>query len=181
MRYMNNINNNIKNNIGNMNNIKNFPPNSMNVNINNLQNNIKNINNNIPVNRNQNIKPTQPITNINPPNQKPPKPILDSSLLQDSANKFNTSLNKLDGNNNYIIKKNPLFALKLDPPITNTDKDDINQSDKKENENNNNNNEVQEAKKEETNELKEIDINNKIEKKDEEKSNNDSNIKKEKL
>ena len=181
MRYMNNINNNIKNNIGNMNNIKNFPPNSMNVNINNLQNNIKNINNNIPVNRNQNIKPTQPITNINPPNQKPPKPILDSSLLQDSANKFNTSLNKLDGNNNHIIKKNPLFALKLDPPITNTDKDDINQSNKKENENNNNNNEVQEAKKEETNELKEIDINNKIEKKDEEKSNNDSNIKKEKL
>ena len=181
MRYMNNINNNIKNNIGNMNNIKNFPPNSINVNINNLQNNIKNINNNIPVNRNQNIKPTQPITNINPPNQKPPKPILDSSLLQDSANKFNTSLNKLDGNNNHIIKKNPLFALKLDPPITNTDKDDINQSNKKENENNNNNNEVQEAKKEETNELKEIDINNKIEKKDEEKSNNDSNIKKEKL
>ena len=57
------------------------------------------------------------------------------------------------------MRKNPLFALTTDVP---NNKNDVNQSSKKENENNN---EIKEIKKEENNEVKEIDINNKEEQK----------------
>lgn len=167
IRYMNNnINNNnmIKNNnVGNMNNMKNYGQSNMNTNnINNTQSNIKNQNNFIQPNKNQNNNinnnkinpaPTQNNNNINNiPYSKPAKPILDTSLLNDS--KKISPINKLDTNN---IKKNPLFALTTDLP-NNNNKIEMNQSSKKENENNN---EIKPISKEENTEVKEIDIDNK--------------------
>ena len=173
MRYANNpINNNmIKNNntnVGNMsinNNLKNYGQtnypginnnnnNQANIkNPNNLtqmpktQNNIPNTNNKL--NQSSTIQNTNNITTINNniQNQKPQKPILDTSLLKDQNNKT-----KIDTNN---FRKNPLFALSTDSPVKN---DGINKNTKKENENNN---EIKEVKKEEDNEIKEINIDNK--------------------
>ena len=172
MRYANNnINNNmIKNNnthIGNMNinnNLKNYGQSNypgINNN-NNNQSNIKNPNNltqipktqnNIP-NPNNKLNPSSTINNVNNTsinnniqNPKPPKPILDTSLLKEPNNK-----NKIDTNN---FRKNPLFALTTDSPVKNNG---INKITKKENENNN---EIKEDKKEEANEIKEINIDNK--------------------
>ena len=173
MRYANNpINNNmIKNNntnIGNMsinNNLKNYGQtnypginnnnnNQANIkNPNNLtqmpktQNNIPNTNNKL--NQSSTIQNTNniPTINNNIQNQKPQKPILDTSLLKDQNNKT-----KIDTNN---FRKNPLFALSTDSPVKN---DGINKNTKKENENNN---EIKELKKEEDNEIKEINIDNK--------------------
>ena len=171
MRYMNNnINNNLvknNNNIGNMNsNVKNFGQNNLNTNNNNnnLQSNIKS-NNNLtqitknPINNNTNAinRLGQPSNINNNPNSIPltkPKTILDTSLLKDA--KIFPFKNKLDVNN---MRKSPLFALTTDVP---NNKNDMNQSNKKENENNN---EIKEIKKEENNEVKEIDINNKEEQK----------------
>ena len=173
MRYANNpINNNmIKNNntnIGNMsinNNLKNYgQTNYPGINNNNNnQTNIKNPNNltqmpktqnNIPntnnkLNQSSTIQNTNniPTINNNIQNQKPQKPILDTSLLKDQNNKT-----KIDTNN---FRKNPLFALSTDSPVKN---DGINKNTKKENENNN---EIKEVKKEEDNEIKEINIDNK--------------------
>ena len=173
MRYANNpINNNmIKNNninVGNMsinNNLKNYGQtnypginnnnnNQANIkNPNNLtqmpktQNNIPNTNNKL--NQSSAIQNTNniPTINNNIQNQKPQKPILDTSLLKDQNNKT-----KIDSNN---FRKNPLFALSTDSPVKN---DGINKNTKKENENNN---EIKEVKKEEDNEIKEINIDNK--------------------
>ena len=173
MRYANNpINNNmIKNNntnVGNMsinNNLKNYgQTNYPGINNNNNnQANIKNPNNltqmpktpnNIPntnnkLNQSSTIQNTNniPTINNNIQNQKPQKPILDTSLLKDQNNKT-----KIDTNN---FRKNPLFALSTDSPVKN---DGMNKNTKKENENNN---EIKEVKKEEDNEIKEINIDNK--------------------
>lgn len=165
MRYPNNnINNNnmVKNNnVGNMNNnMKNYGQNNYNMNNNNntqVNKNINNLNqinkiqNNIP---NPNNKINQPLTTNNNNNNniqytKPTKPILDTSLLKDGENKFNPIINK---NDNHNMRKTPLFALTTDSP----NKNEINQSTKKENENNN---EIKEPKKEDNSEVKEIDIN----------------------
>ena len=171
MRYANNnVNNNsmIKNNnIGSINNnVKNYGQSNFNMNnnnTNNTQNNIKNMNNlnQMPKTQNNNqglnnkVNPSSTINNnVNNSNIKQSKPILDTSLLKDSNNKFNAPINKHDTN----IRKNPLFALTTDSP----NKNDINQSRKKENENNN---EIKENPKEENNEVKEIDIDNKEENK----------------
>ena len=177
MRYPNNnINNNmIKNsnaNIGNMNinnNLKNYgqtnyQTNNYNNNS-NIQANIKNPNNLSQLSKTQNnilnpsnkINQASTINNINNPNllnnmqnPKPAKPILDTSLLKDSNNKYNL-VNKIDSNN---LRKNPLFALTTDSPSKN---DEMNKSRKKENENND---EIKEDKKEEVSEIKEIGIDN---------------------
>ena len=173
MRYPNNnINNNInKNNnsgMGNMNNnMKAYPQNNYSTinNNNNPQANIKNPNNLSQLSKTQNnilnpsnkINQASTINNINNPNllnnmqnPKPAKPILDTSLLKDSNNKYNL-VNKIDSNN---LRKNPLFALTTDSPSKN---DEMNKSRKKENENND---EIKEDKKEEVSEIKEIGIDN---------------------
>ena len=173
MRYPNNnINNNInKNNnsgMGNMNNnMKAYPQNNYSTinNNNNPQANIKNPNNLSQLSKTQNnilnpsnkINQASTINNINNPNllnnmqnPKPAKPILDTSLLKDSNNKYNL-VNKIDSNN---LRKNPLFALTTDSPSKN---DEMNKSRKKENENND---EIKEDKKEEVSEVKEIGIDN---------------------
>ena len=117
--------------------------------MNNLNQISKTQNNNQGLNNKVN-PPTTINNNVNNSNIKQPKPVLDTSLLKDSNNKFNAPINKHDTN----IRKNPLFALTTDSP----NKNDINQSRKKENENNN---EIKENPKEENNEVKEIDIDNK--------------------
>ena len=173
MRYPNNnINNNInKNNnagMGNMNNnMKAYPQNNYSTinNNNNPQANIKNPNNLSQLSKTQNnilnpsnkINQASTINNINNPNllnnmqnPKPAKPILDTSLLKDSNNKYNL-VNKIDSNN---LRKNPLFALTTDSTSKN---DEMNKSRKKENENND---EIKEDKKEEVSEVKEIGIDN---------------------
>ena len=108
-------------------------------------------------NPNNKINQVSTINNINNPNllnnmqnPKPAKPILDTSLLKDSNNKYNL-VNKIDSNN---LRKNPLFALTTDSPSKN---DEMNKSRKKENENND---EIKEDKKEEVSEVKEIGIDN---------------------
>ena len=132
---------------------------------NNPQANIKNPNNLSQLSKTQNnilnpsnkINQASTINNINNPNllnnmqnPKPAKPILDTSLLKDSNNKYNL-VNKIDSNN---LRKNPLFALTTDSPSKN---DEMNKSRKKENENND---EIKEDKKEEVSEIKEIGIDN---------------------
>ena len=171
MRYPNNNNNINKNNnsgMGNMNNnMKAYPQNNYSTinNNNNPQANIKNPNNLSQLSKTQNnilnpsnkINQASTINNINNPNllnnmqnPKPAKPILDTSLLKDSNNKYNL-VNKIDSNN---LRKNPLFALTTDSPSKN---DEMNKSRKKENENND---EIKEDKKEEVSEVKEIGIDN---------------------
>ena len=172
--YLHNLNRNAQyNKMGGMpnrnmnNNMKAYPQNNYSTinNNNNPQANIKNPNNLSQLSKTQNnilnpsnkINQASTINNINNPNLlnnmqnlKPAKPILDTSLLKDSNNKYNL-VNKIDSNN---LRKNPLFALTTDSPSKN---DEMNKSRKKENENND---EIKEDKKEEVSEVKEIGIDN---------------------